>query len=289
MAPVRGARSNYPNLAYKMAHLTRPEFLRGKVALRGIFAYHANMADIGEIELPGEAEELEGGRRRGHLHQEAAARLRSMILTGELPPGARLREVQLCEQLGVSRTPVREAFRTLAAEGLVDLLPNRSVIVAGLNAPDIEHLFVVFAAIEALAAELACRNVTEGQIAEMGRLLSRMVDYHEKGDRQAYLEVNQAIHRMTVEIAANPVLLSVWQPLVPRVERARALPNLDPKRWTAALFEHSKMFAALAARDGELLSRLTREHFMNALPYVSGHAAEPAAKGGSPRKTAQNR
>lgn len=244
------------------------------------------MADIGDIDLPPAVEEGDGGRRRGHLHQEAAAKLRSMILVGELPPGARLREVQLCEQLGVSRTPVREAFRTLAAEGLVDLLPNRSVVVAELHAPDIEHLFVVFATLEALAAELACRNVTDAQVAEMGRLLSQMVDYHEKGDRQAYLAVNQRIHRMTMEIAANPVLLSVWQPLAPRVERARALPNLDPKRWTAALFEHSKMFAALAGRDGPLLARLTREHFMNALPYVSGHADAAAKENAGRKRTA---
>lgn len=233
------------------------------------------------MELAGEGD---GGRRRGHLHLEAAARLREMILTGELPPGARLREMQLCEQLGVSRTPVREAFRTLAAEGLVELLPNRSVLVAQLQAPDIEHLFLVFGTLEGLAAELACARVRETQLAAMGRLLSRMVDLHQKGERATYLTINQQIHRMVVDIAANPVLTATWQSLAPRVERARALANLDPGRWTAALFEHSKMFAALAARDGELLSRLTREHFMNGLPYVTGHVADPATSKGSPRK-----
>ena len=105
-----------------------------------------------------------------------------------------------------------------------------------------------------------------------------MVDLHQKGGRRAYLEINQRIHRRVVEIAANPVLTSVWQSLVPRVERARAMPNLDPNRWTAALFEHSKMFAALAARDGRLLAQLTREHFLNGLPYVSGHPEPPAKK-----------
>lgn len=209
------------------------------------------------------------GRRKGQLHTEAAAKLRGMILSGELPPGARLREVQLCDQLGVSRTPVREAFRTLAAEGLVDLLPNRSVVVSQLHAPDLEHLFVAFGAIEGFAAELACQRITEAQIAEIGRLLAEMIDFHARRERAAYMRINQRIHQRTVEIAGNPVLHSVWQSLVPRVERARALANLDTGRWTGALIEHTKMFTALAARDGELLARLTREHFVNSLPFLT--------------------
>ena len=209
-----------------------------------------------------------GGRRKGQLHTEAASRLRSMILSGELPPGSRMRELQLCEQLGVSRTPVREALRTLAAEGLVDLLPNRSVVVSQLHAPDLEHLFVVFGAVEGLAAELACQRITEAEIAEIGRLLAEMIDYHARKERAPYMRINQLIHQRTVEIAANPVLLSVWQSLVPRVERARALANLDTGRWTGALFEHTKMFTVLAGRDGKLLAQLTREHFLNSLPFL---------------------
>lgn len=207
-------------------------------------------------------------RRKGRLHGAVAAQLRTMIVTGELPPGARLREASLCDRLGVSRTPVREALRTLAAEGLVDTPPNRSVVVAPLRAPEVAELFPVFGSIEAMAAELACEKITDGEIAEIGDLLSRMIDQHARQERAGYLALNQAIHRRTVEIAGNGVLQAVWRSLEPRVERARALPNLDRERWTAALFEHSKMFAALAARDGAALARLTREHFSNALPYL---------------------
>lgn len=214
------------------------------------------------------AEAAGAGRRKGQLHTAAASRLRSMILSGELPPGSRMRELQLCEQLGVSRTPVREALRTLAAEGLVDLLPNRSVVVSQLHAPDLEHLFQVFGTIEGLAAELACERITEAEIAEIGRLLAEMVDCHGRKERAPYMQINQQIHRRTVEIAANPVLMSVWQSLVPRVERARALANLDTGRWTGALFEHTKMFTVLAARDGKQLNQLTREHFLNSLPFL---------------------
>lgn len=214
------------------------------------------------------------GSRKGFRHADTVRRLREKIVSGELPPGRRLREVQLCESFGVSRTPVREALRTLAAEGLVDLLPNRSVVVSELRMPELDHLFTVFAAVEALAGECACARITDEEITEIGGLLSTMIDKHAKQQRAAYLRINQDIHRRTVEIADNPVLTSVWQSLVPRVERARALPNLDRDRWTAALFEHSKMFTALQARDGPLLARLTREHFMNGLKVIA-HSAPP--------------
>lgn len=226
------------------------------------------MMNVDLVDEPSEAGGPVAGRRKGHMHLEAARRLRGMIQLGELPPGARLREVLLCRQLGVSRTPLREALRTLAAEGLVNQLPNRSMVVAALDPDDIEHLYVVFGAIEGLAGELACARVTEQEIAQVGRLYSRMVDLHERGERAEYMQINEQIHRMVIDVAANPVLLSVWQSLVPRVERARSLSNLDRQRWTAALFEHSKMFAALAARDGPLLRRLSSEHFLNGLPTL---------------------
>jgi DNA-binding GntR family transcriptional regulator len=239
------------------------------------------MDDLALLEELAAGDAAASSRRKGHLHLGAATRLRAMITSGELPPGTRLREVQLCEKLGVSRTPLREALRTLAAEGLVNQLPNRSMVVAELNAPDIEHLYRVFGAVEGLAGELACERVTEAQLAEMGRLLSRMADLHERGERGEYMRINQQIHRMVIDIAANPVLLSVWQSLAPRVERARALANLDRSRWTAALIEHTKMFAALAARDGAQLRRLASEHFLNGLPYIA------ALQSAAPQKPAE--
>lgn len=194
-----------------------------------------------------------------------------MIISGELAPGTRLREVQICNQLGVSRTPVREAFRTLAAEGMVELLPNRSVVVAGLHSPEVGDLYQVVAALEALAGELACQRVTEKELAEIAGIHSEMLGCYERRERGAYLDLNHQIHRRIVEIAGNPVLLTTWHSLVPRVERARAIANLDPSRWLAAVYEHSKMLTALARRDGALLAQLTREHFMNGLKYVPGH------------------
>ena len=219
-----------------------------------------------EFDLPG---------RRPPLRLEVEENLRRRILSGELPPGTPLREVQVGSELGVSRTPLREAFRTLANEGLVDILPNKSVVVPQLRAPDIEHLVRVFANIESLGGELACKNVSDSEISAMGALYGEMVECFERRERARYLEINATIHRMTMEIAANPVLLKLWQSLVPRMQRVRALPNLDQEHWSNALFQHSRMFAALAARDDVQLARLTREHFLDILPYLP-RQVEPA-------------
>jgi DNA-binding GntR family transcriptional regulator len=195
--------------------------------------------------------------------------LRQMIMTGELAPEQRLREVALCTQLGVSRTPVREAFRTLAAEGLVRLLPNRSVVVAKFDASEVGSLFAVFGVLEGLAGELACTRMTDRQIAAIAALQHQLVVLHQRGERAPYLEVNQLIHRRIVEAGGNPVLEWVWECLLPRMERARAMPNLQPERWIEAVCEHAKIFAALAKRDGPLVAQLMREHFHNGWIAIS--------------------
>ena len=117
---------------------------------------------------------------RSSLPQAAADRLRTLIIEGVLAPGARLNERALSEQLGVSRTPLREAFRMLAADGLLVQLPNRGVQVAALSRDDVRHAFEVMAGLEGMAGELAARNVTAGDLAAL-RVLQRRTG---SGDRK---------------------------------------------------------------------------------------------------------
>jgi DNA-binding GntR family transcriptional regulator len=225
-----------------------------------------------------QVESPEAQHRKGALHLATTQKLRDMIVSGELAPGERLRESHYCQLFGVSRTPFREAVKALAAEGLIELSPNKSPVVAKLSAEDLEHIYVVVAALEAAAGEIACQLMTQDEFAEVLDLHSKMLEAYEHGDRSDYLSINHRIHRRVVEIARNPVLLASWEVLVPRVERARAVANLDRKRWLAAVSEHSRMLAALGARDGAKLAQLTREHFMNGLGYSQRHARDPAPR-----------
>lgn len=225
------------------------------------------------------SETADGGkpRRKGRLHVATVEALRQLIVTGELRPGQKLREQELCERLGVSRTPLREALRTLAAQGLVTLTENRGAEVAPLTLDDITALFEVVGALEALAARLACRAMSEEAIAEVGVLHYRMLLHHVRQELPAYFALNQQIHRALIEGARNPVLLAVWDMLSARVERAKYLPNLQGGRWKAAMQEHEDMLAALVARDGERLARQIEAHFANGLATVLAASWAPEA------------
>lgn len=203
--------------------------------------------------------------QKGELHARTVVKLRKMITSGELRPGERIRESHFSKALNVSRTPFREAVRTLAAEGLINISPNRSPVVAALDAADIEDLYDVVATLEAMAGEQACRVITQAELADIITIHRRMLESYEKQERAEYLKLNFRIHQRTVEIAGNPVLLASWLALMPRMERARALANLDGDRWLGAVTEHSRMLSALAERDEALLAALTRAHFRNGL------------------------
>src|SRR5690242_14077620 len=128
------------------------------------------------------------------LHEEVVGRVRAMLLDGEIPPGARIPERDLCEKLQISRTPLREALKVLAAEGLVQLLPHRGSRAARLTDKDMRDLFEVCQGLEALAGELACERISDGEIAEIAAAHAAMVQHHRDGDLIGYYRCNRAIH-----------------------------------------------------------------------------------------------
>lgn len=216
---------------------------------------------------------------RGGLHGHAVTALRDMITGGKLPAGRRLRERELCDQLGVSRTPLREAIRSLASEGLVQITPNRGAVVSDLDLAEVGALYQVLETLESLAARLAGARFSDEDIATLGALHYQMVWHHLRGDLDAYFALNQKIHRRIVEVSENPVLLWVWDILAPRVKRARYTTNQDPERWAEAVREHEAIFKAIAARDEKQLEELIRAHLNRGFATIRGRAdaSEPGA------------
>ena len=109
------------------------------------------------------------------LHDELLNRLRRMIIDGQFMPGDKVPERQLCDQFGVSRTPLREALKVLAAEGLVQLAPNRGAMIATLSADELEECLAISTALEALSGELACENVTDAEMEKIRTLHAEMI------------------------------------------------------------------------------------------------------------------
>jgi DNA-binding GntR family transcriptional regulator len=200
---------------------------------------------------------------RSSLPEAAAERLRTLIIEGELAPGARLNERELSERLGVSRTPLREAFRMLAADGLLVQLPNRGAQVVSLSREDARHAFEVMASLEGLAGELAAARVTDADLAEVRALQAEMEQAHARHDLPGYYRVNRAIHDRINALAGNPVLTHTFKTLNARLHALRFRSNLVQAKWDKAVKEHREMVEALAARNGEKLRDLLMKHLRN--------------------------
>lgn len=216
---------------------------------------------------------------RRPLHEEAADRLRDLIIQGRLAAGTRLNERLLTAQLGLSRTPLREAFKVLATEGLVELLPNRGAIVSQVDPVRLSETLAVMGALEALAGELACLHATEAQLNEIRALHYEMLAYHARGDLAGYFKFNQAIHLKIVKYAGNAVLYNAYRQLNGNVRRARYMANLSKERWDAAVREHEEILAALGARDLRRIKALLSDHLANKLSSVLAELPAPQLQG----------
>ena len=202
------------------------------------------------------------------LAAEVLERLRDLIIQGELAPGLKLNERMLCERLRASRTPVREAIKYLASEGLVELLPNRGAIVTPITPATVREMFVVLGALEALAGELVCDHASDAEIAQIRALHYQMLAHYTRGELAPYFRCNQQIHLLLVECTGNATLANMYRALNGHVRRARYMANLARERWDHAVEEHEKILDALTRRDRALLPRLLREHLRNKMLVV---------------------
>jgi DNA-binding GntR family transcriptional regulator len=198
--------------------------------------------------------------RKASLHNEAVTRIRDMIVEGQLEPGSKISEKHLCELFEISRTPLREALKVLAKEGLLELLPNRGARVAKLTRKDLEDLFHVMGALEGLAGELASGQVTEAALNEIRALHHEMLAHRARGDRAAYFHANQAIHDAIIAAADNRVLSLQYENLRGRIRPARYMANVTRERWDEAVREHGEILEALSRRDGPRVRELLRQH-----------------------------
>jgi DNA-binding GntR family transcriptional regulator len=213
------------------------------------------------------------------LHEEVLSRLRDYIVEGRIADGARVPEKQLCELFGISRTPLREALKVLASEGLIDLLPNRGARVRPLDQQEIRELFDLMGGLEALAGRLACENMTEAEFLRIEKIHHEMYSHYLRKDLSKYFKCNQDIHRMIVEASRNNALKASYLSLADRLRRLRYSANLDRhrNRWGEAMREHEAILDALRRRAPQELADLLFKHLRNkqiaAAEYFSDTAA----------------
>ncbi len=205
---------------------------------------------------------------RSALHEQVAHRLRQMLVENRILPGAKLNERELSEELNVSRTPLREAIKMLAAEGLVELLPNRGAIAVELTETDVLNTFEVMAGLEAQSGELAARRITDAELAEIKAMHYEMLAAYTRRDLPTYYRLNAAIHRAINAAAKNPVLLNTYNQVNARLQALRFRSNQNEEKWRDAVKEHEQMVAALSARDAGAMRDVMATHLANKLDTV---------------------
>lgn len=197
---------------------------------------------------------------RKTLHERVYEALRRLVAAGALPPGTQLDEQSLAARLGTSRTPLRAAIARLAQEGLVINLPYRGAFVRRFTAEEIDGLYEVRAALEALAARKAAARITAAELDVVRAILDECHAALRAGDFAAYSAADARFHRALADASGNPTLLEVIEGLRLRVQLLRDLASSDPGLMERAPRERVQIVAALARRDGDAAARLLAAH-----------------------------
>jgi DNA-binding GntR family transcriptional regulator len=238
------------------------------------------LAPLGAASEPAAPSPARGAGAGRTLPATVAGQLRERIIQGEFPPGSRLNERMLCDLLGVSRTPLREAFRLLAAEGLVQIEPNRGAQVVALSEANIREAFEVIGGLEAMSCRLACERAADQEIAEIRALTYEMMASHARRDLPTYFRTNREIHERISLASHNSLLKQLYDAQNARIQNLRFVSNENRQKWDLAMREHIEMAEALEARDADRLAGIMRQHLqrkcdaaLNALRHA--HAAPP--------------
>jgi DNA-binding GntR family transcriptional regulator len=197
------------------------------------------------------------------VHEATFQTLKSLLVEGKIAPGSKLNERELAESLNVSRTPIREAIRRLAADGLVELIANRGAIAVQLSIDDVIHTFDVIAELEGYSGELAAKNISGSTLSELEALQYEMMASYARRDLSSYFKLNLRIHRLINQAANNPVLATLFSQVNSRIEALRFRSNQDGVKWEKAVEEHQEMLDALKARDSERMRKVMITHVAN--------------------------
>lgn len=199
---------------------------------------------------------------RASLHVEVADRVREMIFEGTLAPGIRIDELDLSAKLGTSRTPLREALKVLANEGLVRLAPGRGAFVSEMTGPEVDSLFPVLAMLEGRCAAEAIRRITPDEITSLDEIQRQMEGHAAAGQLDAFHADTDQFHQLLLTIAGNPWLAKVTSDLRSFLRLARSQSRFCDARVPAALAEYRTLMRSIDRRDGDSAEQIMNHHLI---------------------------
>ncbi len=196
-------------------------------------------------------------------------KLREDILSGAFHENEELKENTIGLELGVSRTPVREALRQLELEGLVTMIPNKGAYVTGITSKDIHDIYMIRSYLEGLCARWACEHISETQIEALDEVLY-LSDFHARRSHNDQLvELDNKFHDLIYKASGSKILNHVLSDFHHYVERVRKITLAIPDRAAKSSLEHAAILDAIRKRDGDLAEELAHEHIMNSIKNIS--------------------
>jgi DNA-binding GntR family transcriptional regulator len=196
-------------------------------------------------------------------------KIREDILSGVYQENEELKENTIGMELGVSRTPVREALRQLELEGLVTIIPNKGAYVTGITTKDIHDIYMIRSYLEGLCAKWACEHITEAQIEELDEILYLSEFHARRSHNDQMVDLDNKFHELIYKASGSKILDHVLSDFHHYVERVRKITLSHSSRATKSNEEHALILEAIKKRDGELAERLAHEHIMNTIKNIS--------------------
>ena len=197
---------------------------------------------------------------RPSMHLEIVPVLREMILTGVLAEGTPIKEAELCQRLGVSKTPLREALKVLAYDHWVELSPNRGATVTKVTIEEAANLFEILEGFEAMVGTLAAKKISDVELRTLEKLQEKLGQSLKQLREREYFDTSQAIHNLILQCTRKDQLIAMHENVSQRIRRARITANLSAERRSASYDEHVEILEAAKARDGRKLSSALKRH-----------------------------
>lgn len=197
--------------------------------------------------------------------------IREKILSGYYKENEELKETAVAAELGVSRTPVREALRQLELEGLVSIIPNKGAYVTGITKKDIHDIYMIRSYLEGLCARWACENITDAEIEALDEILYLTEFHAKKGHSDQMVELDNKFHDLIYKASGSKILNHVLSDLHQYVERVRKITLSMPYRAEKSSKEHAAIVEAIKKRDGDLAEALAHEHIENTIKNLLEH------------------
>ena len=201
-------------------------------------------------------------------------KLRENILNGVYDEGEELKEIAIGKELGVSRTPVREAFRQLELEGLIQIVPNKGAYVTGITPKDIHDIYMIRSSLEGMAAKLAVKNITKEQREEMEENVYLASFHASKGHMEQMTELDSRFHHILYEACGSKMLENLLQDFHQYVIRIRKKTLSTKERGVASNEEHKAIMEAIKSKDEKKAEKLANTHIINAYENIKKHIGE---------------